>query len=143
MADTEISYILGDDMLYNHYISHALYYLNRVGDDASCAYLTNNYIGRLYANGCYKAAWNMLEIIGEDYNINSLSANMQARYYLCCADVAQMGEIPKDEYLAKAAAAIDKSGFAHRPGQPKKVRKNAKLLRKKSYSALPYIAGYR
>lgn len=106
-AATEISYMLGDDMLYNHYISHALYYLNRVGDDASCAYLTNNYIGRLYANGCYKAAWSMLESISDNYNINSLAANMQARYYLCCADVAQMDNSPVDEYLLKAAAAIE------------------------------------
>lgn len=105
-AATEVSYMFGDDMLYNRYIAHALYYLRKSGDIQSCVYLGTNYVGRLYANGCYESAWSVLTELGRNNDINALPPELQARYYLCCADVAEMTGNPPDAYLTKAHTAI-------------------------------------
>lgn len=105
-AAAEVSYMLGDDMLYNNYIAHALYYLRKSGNIQSCVYLIINYVGRLYANGCYESAWTVLIDLGRNNDINALPPEIQARYYLCCADVAEMTDNSPDAYLTKAHTAI-------------------------------------
>ena len=105
-AMAELSYMAADDVVYNRYIAYARFYLDRVGEADSVFYLMNKYIGRLYANGSYEAANEVLFALDEAYDIGSFPTEMQAAYYLSYADVLEMtGEEPA-EYLAKASAAI-------------------------------------
>ena len=102
----ELSYMAADDVVYNRYIAYARFYLDRVGDADSVFYLMNKYIGRLYANGSYEAANEVLSSLDDAYDIGSFPPEMQAAYYLSYADVSEMtGEAPA-EYLLKASAAI-------------------------------------
>lgn len=105
-ALAEISYMTGDEMQYNSYMAYALYYLEESGDGVSSAYLTNKYIGRLYANGCYDAAEHMLEELAKKTDISALPLGLQAEYYLSRADIACMMEKDNAEFLSLARAAI-------------------------------------
>ncbi len=102
----EVSYMTGDDMLYNRYAASAFHYLKRAGDEASIAYLTNKYIGRLYANGCYTSADMVLSNLNDNISISSLSLDLQASYYLSRADIAQMMNKDPEQYLSASKAAI-------------------------------------
>ncbi len=105
-ALTEISYMTGDEMLYNQYYAKAIYYLKNVQNQEDSVYLTNNYIGRLYANGCYRSAETVLRQLGENYVITDFPLEIQASYYLSCADVAEMTKEDANGFLDKADAAI-------------------------------------
>lgn len=105
-ALAEISYMTGDEMLYNRYIACALYYLDEAGDDVSRAYLMNKYIGRLYANGCYQAAEDMLLDLSEKSSVSALPLELQAAYYLSRADIAHMLSKDSEELLTLSRAAI-------------------------------------
>ncbi len=106
-ALTEISYMHGDEMLYNRYMAYALYYLAESNDKISYAYLTNKYIGRLYANGCYEAANEMLDNLSDSFPISSLPFSLQVSYYLSRADIAFVRGENNEEYLQLARSAIE------------------------------------
>lgn len=105
-AMAELSYMAGDDMVYNRYMAYARYYLDRVGDADSLFYLANKYIGRLYANGSYEPAKQVLTALAADYALADFSLTTQVSYYLSCADVAQMLGEACSGYLARAEAVI-------------------------------------
>ena len=105
-AMAELSYMAADDIVYNRYIAYARFYLNQVGDADSVFYLMNKYIGRLYANGSYEAATEVLCALEDAYDIASFPPEMQAAYYLSYADVSEMTGVEPAEYLGKASAAI-------------------------------------
>lgn len=105
-ALAEISYMTGDEMLYNQYAAYALYYLDNIGDDVSCAYVTNKYIGRLYSNGCYQAADDLLMDLAQRTDIAALPLDLQASYYLSRADIAQMLKTDDGAFVSLAQAAI-------------------------------------
>lgn len=105
-ALAELSYMTGDDMIYNKYVATALFYLEGSQDKDSVVYLTNNYMGRLYANGCYTAAEDLLENLASNYEISDFPLDIQAAYYLSRADLAQMVGNDGDEFLREAQAAI-------------------------------------
>lgn len=105
-ALTEISYMTGDDMLYNKYYAKAMYYLKDTENQDDKVYLTNNYIGKLYANGCYNSAAEVLKQLDEAYTITDFPLDIQAKYYLSCADVEEMIEEDATVSLDKADAAI-------------------------------------
>lgn len=102
----EITYMTGDETLYNRYIAYAIYYLRQSGDEASCVYLINKYVGRLYANGCYSAAEELLQELGEKTKISALSLDQQAEYYLSYADITQQLGKDESDFFAKSQAAI-------------------------------------
>lgn len=107
-AMAEIVFMTGEHSLYNKYVANALYYFEQVDDVESVVYLTNKYIGLLYSSGCYEAAWQVLQRLSSNYDISSVSIDLQISYYLSCADVAQMlGENDK-EVLKKASDCIKK-----------------------------------
>lgn len=105
-ALAEISYMTGDETLYSQYVAYALHYLGEIGDDVSCVYLTNKFIGRLYANGSYPAAEEMLRGLSESTDISALPLTLQASYYLSCADIARMQQKDDSDFLALGRAAI-------------------------------------
>lgn len=101
-ALAEISYMTGNHSLYNKYMANAFYYAESIHDTESVIYLTNKYIGLLYANGCFEAAEKVLQTLSTNYDISIFSIDIQASYYLSCADVAQMLEKENAELLKKA-----------------------------------------
>ncbi|MDD2648737.1 MAG: GGDEF domain-containing protein [Eubacteriales bacterium] len=102
----EVSYMIGDDMLYKKYAAGAFYYLGRAGDGESQAYLVDKYIGRLYANGSYASANLMLDRLSGAIDISSLSLELQASYYLSRADIMQMINEDSGAFMQAAEAAI-------------------------------------
>lgn len=120
-AATEISYMLGNDMLYNNYFAKAIYYLNKTDDKESYIYLINNYVGRLYANGCYDSAITTLNRISNEYDLNNCSLNTQAAYFLSYADIEQMTGNTSSYYLNIAKDIISKI-----PNGSSKLLKQAK-----------------
>ncbi len=105
-ALAELSYMTGDEMLYNRYIATAIFYLEESDDLESVIYLTNKFMGRLYANGCYESGEKMLANMADRYDISGLSYEMQVSFYLTRADMNQMMDRNADEYLDNARDAL-------------------------------------
>ncbi len=121
-ALTELSYMLGDDMLYNKYFANAWYYLQKTGHKEDYIYLVNNYVGRLYANGCYKSAKTILNQLTEFCKLDDFSTENQVSYYLTYADVEQMIGEYSLQYIQRARDVIDSL-----PETNEKKLKQAKL----------------
>lgn len=98
-AATEISYMFGNDELYNYYFAHALYYLKKTKNTEDYIKLLSNYMGRLYANGYYRSAKVILDRLEKDYTLSNYSLDNQANYYLTYTDVLQMLEEDSSHYL--------------------------------------------
>lgn len=108
-AQAGISYFYGDDREYNQYVSAAHFYLREGEETEELARLYIKYSGRLYANGCYSAAKQLLEELIEAADGSVYSAETRAEIYLNLADVLEMmSEIEETgQYLTKAQEMID------------------------------------
>ena len=89
-AMSEISYMMSDDMTYNKFAACALFYSNKIEDTETTLYIYNKYIGRLYANGCYRSAESILHRINKTSVIREQNPEMRAGYYLTSADLDEM-----------------------------------------------------
>ncbi|MDD3369680.1 MAG: GGDEF domain-containing protein [Lachnospiraceae bacterium] len=105
----EISYMSGVDREYNENVAKAMFYLEKGKLPDETARLTMEYAGRLYANGGYDAAKEMLDDLEnkgilEECNNQSL----WAKFYLTYADIQEMRRNLRDAdiRLGKAQLAI-------------------------------------
>lgn len=121
-AATEISYMFGDDALYNSYFAKALYYFKKTKNAEGYVSLLSKYINRLYANGCYTAAKEILDNLNKEYTLSNYSLDNQANYYLTYAEGLQLTNEDSSKYLQTAQQIISQLPI----GNKKNLRK-AKL----------------
>lgn len=106
-AMSEISYMISDEMTYNKYVATALFYSKKAGDNDTYLYIYSKYVGRLYANGCYNAAKELINDVADGYDISSLPLSTQCSYFLSYADINEMLGIEPSFYIQAAEVLIN------------------------------------